>query len=161
MTKPRPAGLDRPSTVKIIKSMSAFHVWLYRTSRGRLGRKWRVGSALRHGVPICLLTTTGKKTGLPRTAPLLHMADGDRVVLVASQGGLPSNPQWYRNLLANPDVQIEVGRTRRRMRARTADPGERAQLWPRLVAMYRDFASYQEWTDREIPVVICEPISAH
>lgn len=159
MTKPRPAGLDRPSTVKIIKWMSATHLWIYRRSGGRLGRTWRVGSALRHGVPICLLTTTGRKSGQPRTAPLLHMADGDRVVLVASQGGLPSNPQWYRNLLADPAVTIQIGRSTRSMRAHPADAAERAVLWPRLVELYRDFASYQEWTDREIPVVVCEPAS--
>jgi deazaflavin-dependent oxidoreductase (nitroreductase family) len=156
-TKPRPKGLDRPSTTTIIKWMSAAHTRLYRLSGGRLGRKWHVGSAFRRGVPICLLTTTGRTSGLPRTAPLLHMADGDRVVLVASQGGLPGNPQWYRNLLANPDVEVQLGRSRRRMTARTAGPDERAQLWPRLVAMYRDFESYQSWTRREIPVVICEP----
>ncbi|MDT4935397.1 MAG: hypothetical protein QOK11_3289 [Pseudonocardiales bacterium] len=158
MTKRRPAGLDRPSTAKIIKSMSAFHVWIYRVSGGRLGRKWRVGSALRSGVPICLLSTTGKRSGLPRVAPLLYMADGERVVVVASQGGLPTNPQWYRNLQADPEVQVEFRGNRRRMLARTASAEERAQLWPRLVAMYRDFESYQAWTDREIPVVICEPV---
>lgn len=158
MTKPKPAGLDRPSTARIIRRMSALHVWLYRASGGRLGRTWRVGSALRRGVPICLLTTTGASTGLPRVAPLLHMADGDRVVVVASQGGLSSHPQWYRNLQADPDVEVEFRGRRRRLRARTADQHERAQLWPRLVAMYADFAAYQEWTEREIPVVICEPV---
>jgi deazaflavin-dependent oxidoreductase (nitroreductase family) len=86
------------------------------------------------------------------------MADGERVVVVASQGGLPTNPQWYRNLQADPEVQVEFRGNRRRMLARTANAEERAQLWPRLVAMYRDFESYQAWTDREIPVVICEPV---
>jgi F420H(2)-dependent quinone reductase len=159
MTKPRPAGLDRPITMKIIKGMSRYHVWLYRTTRGRLGRKWRVGSALRRGVPICLLTTVGRRSGLPRTVPLLHLADGDRVVLVASQGGLPTNPQWFYNVQVNAEVEVEYGRRRRQMRARTASPDERARLWPRLVELYRDFASYQTWTDREIPVVICEPLT--
>lgn len=157
--KAKPKGLDRPSTARIIKVMSRAHTWLYRTSRGRLGRKWHVGSALRRGVPICLLTTTGRSSGLPRTVPLLQMADGERVILVASQGGLPTHPQWYRNLQAEPAVQVEFRGRSRQMRARTAEPGEREQLWPRLVAMYADFASYQEWTDREIPVVICEPLT--
>lgn len=157
MVKARPAGLDRPSTTKIIKAMSSAHRWLYTRSGGRLGKKWHVGSALRKGVPICLLTTTGRVSGEPRTVPLLHMPDGERVVLVASKGGLPTNPQWYGNLLAEPRVHVQVGRRRREMRARPADATERALLWPRLVEMYRDFESYQQWTDREIPVVICEP----
>ena len=157
--KSRPKGLDNPSTVKIIKWMSSVNTWIYRRSRGRIGTTWRVGSALRHGVPICLLTTTGRKTGQPRTVPLLHLADGDNVVVVASQGGLPDDPQWYRNLVANPEVSVQFGRTTRRMRARTAAPAERAQLWPKLTTLYADFDNYQSWTEREIPVVICEPAS--
>ena len=122
-TKPRPKGLDKPTvTAKIIKGMSTAHTFLYTKSGGRLGRKWRVGSALRHGVPICLVTTIGRKTGQPRTIPLLHLPDGDRVILVASQGGLPTNPQWYGNLVANPKVEVRrVGRNHPRlMIARTA-----------------------------------------
>jgi len=155
--KPKPKGLDRPSTKKIIKTMSAVHIRLYKATGGRLGKKWHVGSAVFKGVPICLLTTTGAKTNLPREVPLLYMDDGERVILVASQGGLPDNPQWYRNILANPDVEVRVGRRVRPMRARVAAPDERAALWPRLVDLYADFASYQTWTDREIPVVICVP----
>jgi F420H(2)-dependent quinone reductase len=156
--KAKPKGLDRPSTVKIIKAMSTAHTWLYRRTGGRLGRKWHVGSALRRGVPVCLLTTTGRKSGLPRTVPLLHMADGEDAVLVASQGGLPTNPQWYYNVLAEPAVTVQIGRRTRAMRARVADAGERAVLWPRLVRLYADYENYQSWTDREIPVVICEPV---
>lgn len=155
--KPKPKGLDRPSTVRIIKTMSAAHTWLYRRSNGRLGKKWHVGSALRKGVPVCLVTTTGRKSGEPRTVPLLHMADGDNVILVASQGGLPTNPAWYLNLRTHPEVTVQLGRTNRRMRARTADAAERERLWPKLLEVYADYASYQTWTDREIPVVICEP----
>jgi deazaflavin-dependent oxidoreductase (nitroreductase family) len=155
--KKRPKGLDSPATVKIIKWMSALNVWLYRKTNGRIGRTWRVGSALRHGVPVCLITTTGRKTGQPRTVPLLYMPDGDNVIFVASQGGLPQNPQWYRNLVADPTVTVQIGRGTRTMHARTADPGERARLWPRLTALYADFDSYQTWTEREIPVVICAP----
>jgi deazaflavin-dependent oxidoreductase (nitroreductase family) len=157
MTKPRPNGLDKPITTKIIKGMSTAHTWLYKTSGGRLGRKWRVGSALRHGVPICLVTTIGRKSGEPRTVPLLHLPDGNRMILVASQGGLPTNPQWYGNIVANPKVEIRVGRTTRTMIAHTANPEQRAALWPKLVAAYSDFANYDAWTEREIPVIVCEP----
>jgi len=156
--KPRPNGLDKPSTVKVIKAMSAAHTWLYTKSGGRIGRKWRVGSAMRHGVPICLLTVTGRKSGEPRTVPLLHVPDGDRVLLVASQGGLPTNPQWYANLVANPNVEIRVGRRSQKMIARTATGDERAQLWPKAVAAYSDFDNYAAWTEREIPLVVCEPV---
>ena len=116
-----------------------------------------MGSALRAPVPVCLVTTTGRKTGEPRTVPLLHLPEGDRVLLVASQGGLPSHPQWYKNVLADPNVTVQVGRRTRQMTAREATPRERAELWPRLVERYSDFASYQANTSRVIPVVICEP----
>jgi deazaflavin-dependent oxidoreductase (nitroreductase family) len=156
-TKPKPKGLDRPSTKRIIKTMSVVHTWMYRASGGRLGKKWHVGSALFKGVPICLLTVTGARSGQPRTVPLLYMRDGERLVFVASQGGLPTNPQWYRNVQAHPEVTVQIGRSVRAMRARPASPDERAALWPRLVDLYADFASYQSWTDREIPVVLAEP----
>lgn len=155
--KKKPKGLDRPSTVRVIKVLSAANTWLYRKTAGRIGGTWRIGSAARHGVPICLLTTIGRKSGEARTVPLCYLADGDRVVLVASQGGLPAHPQWYRNLVADAHVEVQVGRSRRRMTARTAAPDERAALWPRLVELYADYDSYQSWTQREIPVVICEP----
>lgn len=158
--KERPKQLDSPVVPKIIKAMARVHVWLYRKTAGRLGSKWRVGSAFPRGVPTCLLTTTGRVSGQPRTAPLLYLADADQVVLVASQGGLPRDPQWYRNLVEHPDVVVQTGGDVREMRARTARDEERAKLWPRLVALYRDFDAYQSWTDRVIPVVICEPRQA-
>jgi deazaflavin-dependent oxidoreductase (nitroreductase family) len=152
-----PKGLDSPIVPKILKVMSRLNIAAYRATGGRVGGTWRLGSAFRKGVPICLLTTRGRKTGRPRTQPLLYMPDGDRVVVVASQGGLPKDPLWYLNLRADPRVTVQVRRDVRRMRARTASPDERAALWPRLVALYADFDKYQSWTDREIPVVICEP----
>jgi deazaflavin-dependent oxidoreductase (nitroreductase family) len=158
MTKPKPKGLDRPSTTRVIKLMSRVHTRMYRVTGGRLGKNWRVGSAVRQPVPVCLLTTVGRKSGQPRTVPLVFMRDGDDVVLVASKGGLPENPQWYGNVKANPAVEIEIGKQRSKYTARAASADERSVLWPRLVEMYADFASYQTWTDREIPVVICEPI---
>ncbi|MCT1641589.1 nitroreductase family deazaflavin-dependent oxidoreductase [Dietzia cinnamea] len=137
--------------------MSRVNTWAYRVSGGRLGGSWRVGSALRAPVPVCLLTTTGRKSGEPRTVPLLHFPDGDRVLLVASQGGLPKHPQWYLNVLADPAVTVQVGRRSRAMTAREATSAERDELWPRLVERYADFADYQANTSRVIPVIICEP----
>ncbi len=97
------------------------------------------------------------KSGKPRTLPLLYLEDGDRVVLVASQGGMPRHPVWYLNLQANPDCEVQIGNTVRKMRARTASPEEKKELWPRLVAMYPSYDDYQKRTTREIPVVILEP----
>lgn len=156
--KPKPKGLDRPSTVRIIKVMSRVNTRLYRISGGRLGKKWRMGAAFRKPIPICLLTTTGRKSGQQRTVPLVFLPDGANIVLVASQGGLPNNPQWYYNIKANPAVHIEIGKQRTDYNARIAAADERAQLWPKLLELYADFAAYQSWTDREIPVVICEPV---
>lgn len=146
-----------PWVVGVIKVMSRVNTWAYRVSGGRLGGSWRVGSALRAPVPVCLLTTTGRRSGEPRTVPLLHFPDGDRVLLVASQGGLPKHPQWYLNVLADPAVTVQVGRRSRAMTAREATSAERDELWPRLVERYADFADYQANTSRVIPVIICEP----
>lgn len=152
----RPAGLDSPLVPKILRLTSRAQVWLYRQTGGRIGGKWRVGSAFPKGIPVLLLTTIGNKTGLRRTTPLLYIEDGPRLVIVASQGGLPRHPGWYFNLKANPNVEVEVGREIRAMRARDATAEERAVLWPRLVAHYWDFEQYQAWTERTIPVVLLE-----
>jgi deazaflavin-dependent oxidoreductase (nitroreductase family) len=135
-----------------IRILSALNTWVYRTSGGKIG-----GRFLR-GAPVCLLTTTGRKSGQQRTAPLLYLADGERVVLVASKGGMAKHPVWYLNLVANPNCTVEIGREKRPMRAHTASADEKAALWPRLVAMYRDYEDYQARTDREIPVVVLAPI---
>ena len=108
-------------------------------------------------MPTLLLDHRGRTSGTTYTTPLLYLLDGPDVVVVASQGGLPRDPQWYRNLVAQPDTQVQIRSEVRRVRARTATPEERAALWPRLVELYSDFANYQRWTDREIPVVICAP----
>ncbi|WP_316043357.1 nitroreductase family deazaflavin-dependent oxidoreductase [Actinomadura sp. CNU-125] len=149
--------LDSAFGAKAMKALSRAHVELYRVTDGRLGATWRFGAAFPGGVPVCLLTTRGRKTGRERTLPLVCMPDGDRVLLVASQGGLPRHPLWYLNLCADPRVVVRLRGDVRRMRARAAAPDERAELWPRVVAFYADYGNYQSWTDREIPVVVCEP----
>ncbi|GAA4490105.1 nitroreductase family deazaflavin-dependent oxidoreductase [Rhodococcus olei] len=151
----RPPLLDTKLTRVVIKWMSKSNVVAYRATGGRIGGKWRVGSAAKNGLPICLLTTTGRKSGEPRVSPLLFLEDGDRVVLVASQGGQPKNPLWYLNLTSDPNVTIQIRSRTRKLVAHVADDEERAQLWPKLVAMYPEFDDYQSWTDRKIPVVVC------
>ena len=160
MTTPpaKPKGLDAPATVKIIKWMSKANVARYLASVGRLVSKWRVGSAFPRGLPICLLTTTGRKSGEERISPLLFLEDGENVIRVASQGGLPKNPMWYLNIKADPVVTVQIKSRIRSMKARVAAEDERARLWPMLRAMYPDFDNYQAWTDRVIPVIVCEPL---
>jgi deazaflavin-dependent oxidoreductase (nitroreductase family) len=155
--RPKPQGLDKPLATRIIKVMSRVNTRLYRATGGRVGKNWRIMAGFKKPVPICLLTTTGRKTGQPRTVPLCFLQDGENIVLVASQGGLPTNPQWFGNIRANPAVEIEIGKKRRAYKAREATGSERDRLWPQLVDLYADYASYQAWTDRQIPVVVCEP----
>jgi deazaflavin-dependent oxidoreductase (nitroreductase family) len=152
----RPVGLDHPIVPKVMRAISRANVWLYQRTGGRLGGTWRVGSAFPRGVPILLLTTMGRKSGEPRTTPLLFLEDAGKYVVVASQGGLPKDPLWYLNVRADPHVRVQVGPRSMAMRAREASVDERAQLWPRLVAHYADFETYQAWTERTIPVVLLE-----
>lgn len=153
----RPGGLDSPWTVTAIKYMARVQVAVFRLTNGRVGNTWRVGAGWRKPVPTLLLDHVGRRSGTRFTTPLLYLEDGPDLVVVASQGGLPKNPQWYLNLLAHPDTEVHLPREVRRVRARVADPEERAALWPRLVDLYADFEKYARWTDREIPVVVLEP----
>jgi deazaflavin-dependent oxidoreductase (nitroreductase family) len=154
---PRPSQLDSSVVPKAIKLMSRVQTWTYRRTSGRIGAKWRVGAGFRKPVPTLLLEHVGRRSGRTYTTPLLYLERDADVVVVASQGGLPDNPQWYHNLCATPEATVQIRRERRPVLARTAGPEERAALWPRLVDLYADFASYQAWTEREIPVVILTP----
>ncbi|HUG08658.1 MAG TPA: nitroreductase/quinone reductase family protein, partial [Acidimicrobiia bacterium] len=107
---------------------------------------------------MLLLTTRGHVSGRAHTVPLLYLRDGRALVVIASYGGRPDPPTWYRNLLADPRVGVQVRHRRREMTARTARPSERAVWWPRVVAAYENYATYQSRTDREIPVVLLEPV---
>lgn len=153
----RPKQLGSPAVQSLIKVGSRLNTRLYQATGGRLGKYWRVGAGFGKPVPVCLLTTTGRKTGEARTAPLIFLRKGDTFILVASQGGLPKNPAWYLNLVADPKVTIQLGKETFALTARTASDAERAELWPELVAAYADFDTYAAWTERTIPVVICEP----
>jgi len=132
----------------VIRIMSLANVWLYRATGGRVGGKFL------RGAPVLLLTTTGRKSGEKRVAPVLYLRDGERFVVVASKGGFANHPAWYLNLEAHPDAELEVGAERIPVRARRASDDEKAALWPKLTAMYRDFDDYQGRTERNIPVMV-------
>ena len=156
-TPDRPAQLDSPAVKTVMKYAARAQVWCYRRTNGRIGAKWRVGAGFRKPVPTLLLDHVGRKSGTRFTTPLLYLDDDPNLVVVASQGGMAKNPQWFHNLKAHPDTQVQVRAELRRVHARVATEAERAALWPRLVDLYADFANYQAWTDRVIPVVILEP----
>ena len=154
----RPPGLDSPWTVTFIKYMAKAQVLAFRATNGRVGRTWRIGAGASKPVPTLLLDHVGRKSGKRFTTPLLYLEDGEDLVVVASQGGLPHDPQWFHNLMARPETTVRVARDGvRSVRARVAEGEERAQLWPRLVELYADFEKYARWTEREIPVVVLEP----
>ncbi|MFL5927229.1 MAG: nitroreductase family deazaflavin-dependent oxidoreductase [Gaiellaceae bacterium] len=126
------------------------HVRRYRETGGEVGHIWKKGSK------TLLLTTKGRKTGEPRTTPLIYENDGDRYVIVASKGGAPEDPGWYRNLSQDAEVQVQVKDDVFRARARTADGDERERLWKLAAQQWPDYDAYQQRTDREIPVVVLE-----
>jgi len=134
-----------------MRVMSAVNTWIYRLSGGRIGAKWM------YGAPILLLTTVGRRSGEKRTAPLLYIGDGERLVLVGSKGGMSRDPLWVRNIEANPNVDIEIGAKKRAMTARRGTSEEKAHYWPALCKMYPDYADYQARTVRDIPVLILDP----
>jgi deazaflavin-dependent oxidoreductase (nitroreductase family) len=125
----------------------AEHVRVYRETDGERGYDWR-------GTTILLLTTTGRKSGEERTTPLIHRTDGDRFVVIASKGGAPEHPDWYLNLTENPEIEIQVKGERFPVEATTAEGEERERLWKLLNEDWPDYDSYQQKTDREIPVVV-------
>ncbi len=130
------------------------HQWLYEHSDGRIG-------ATLGGRPMLLLRTIGRPTHQPRTAALLYVRDGDAYAVIASKGGSPRHPGWLHNLIANPEVEIQVGRERIPVRARVAKGKERSRLWAAADEMNRGlYSEYQSRTRRVIPVVVLEPISA-
>jgi len=126
------------------------HVKRYLETDGEEGHEWR------RGAPILLLTTTGRKSGRKITKALIYQPNGDDYLVVASRGGAPNHPEWYLNLEANPEVEVQVRGDRFKARARTATPEEKPDLWRRMVAVWPDYAEYQKRTDRPIPVVILE-----
>jgi deazaflavin-dependent oxidoreductase (nitroreductase family) len=128
------------------------HVERYRETNGEVGYIW-------NGVPTLLLTTTGRKSGEARTNALIFGRDGDDYLVVASMGGAPSDPNWYRNLQAQPSAEIQVRADRIRVTSRTADDVEKARLWKIMTDGWPNYDVYQSRTDRVIPVVVLSPVS--
>lgn len=109
-------------------------------------------------VPSLLLTTTGRKSGEKYVFPLFYGRDRGSYIVVASKGGAPEHPGWYRNLVANPDVEVQVGTEKLKAKARTAAGDERARLWEKALKFWPPYADYQKKTERQIPVVVLDPI---
>ena len=136
-----------------LKYFSRAHIAVYQRTNGRLGAKllW---------FPAALLTTTGRKSGEPRTTATLCLRDGAKVILPASFGGREGNPMWYLNLKANPEVLVQVRDEHLEMTARDATDEECRRYWPVLIRMYPPYRGYRDATDRVIPLVVCEPVQA-
>lgn len=125
----------------------AEHVRVYRETAGQRGYDWR-------GTTILLLSTEGRSSGEPRTTPLIHRTDGENWVVVASKGGAPEHPSWYRNLESNPEASIQVRDEEIPVRASTAEGDERARLWSLMAEVWPAYDEYAAKTEREIPVVV-------
>jgi deazaflavin-dependent oxidoreductase (nitroreductase family) len=135
----------------IFKTVGSVHRALFQVSKGKLGGK---GS----GMPVLMLTTTGRKSGEKRTTMLTSpLQDDDKIVIVASKGGDDRHPDWFLNLRDHPKVEVTMGGVAKAMTARVADGDEKAELWPRIVADHDNYAGYQRKTERDIPVVVLEP----
>jgi F420H(2)-dependent quinone reductase len=149
---PAPPTFPPPGSIraKLVNQTTRLNVLAYRLSGGRLG-------GTMDKLPVLLLEHVGRKSGQRRIAPLLYLADGDDLVIVASRGGSDAPPAWWLNLKASPRTTVELGRERREVVARQATTEEKERLWPQLVAGYRHYATYQQRTDREIAVVILSP----
>ena len=126
------------------------HVDRYLATDGKEGHDWQ-------GTQTLILTTTGRKSGAKRLTPLIYGEQGVNYLIVASNGGAAAHPDWYFNLEANPEVEIQVWGDKMHARARTATPAEKAEWWPIVLAEWPDYDEYQKKTDRPIPLVVIEP----
>lgn len=126
------------------------HVRKYEETGGKVGHDW-------NDTQVLILHAKGRKSGVERKSPLIYGRDGDDFLIVASKGGAPSHPDWYLNLMANPNTTIQVWSDLVPVTARTATPDEKKRLWPTMTAQWPDYDAYQQRTDRDIPLVILSP----
>ncbi len=141
---------DAPYQQPDITLLGEEHVRRYQETDGEVGYIW-------NGATTLLLTTTGRTTGQARTTPLIFARDGDDYLVVASMGGAPQDPNWYKNLTVNPDAHIQVRGEHLDVRARTATKDEKPRLWDIVAAQWPNYDVYQTRTEREIPVVVLTP----
>ncbi len=147
-----PPPVPKPGSLGL-RAMNLFTgatVTLYRMTGGRVGGKMT-------GAPVLLLDHVGRKSGKHRTTPLIYLAEGNDLAIVASRGGSDATPAWWLNLQASPATTVQVGHERRDVVARQATPDEQARLWPGLTAIYPDYDVYKTRTEREIPVIVLSP----
>ncbi len=139
-------------------SWIAKHIELYKTDPEK-AHMWDSGAAGGTGpLPTLLLTTTGRKSGKPRALPLIYGKDGDSYVIIASKGGMPTHPVWYLNLEAKPECELMVGLKAVSARARIVDGEERTRIWKMMAEIYPPYLDYQKATEREIPVIVLDPV---
>jgi deazaflavin-dependent oxidoreductase (nitroreductase family) len=145
----RPYQTAMPTTD--ISLLGDEHVRVYRETDGEKGYLW-------NGAPILLFTTKGRKSGQPRTIPIIFTPHGDSWVIIASKGGSPTHPVWYLNILDDPKVEVQVKGDRYEARARTAVSPEREEIWAEALKIWPSYDIYQSRTTRQIPVVVIEPV---
>lgn len=136
---------------RFMRWYTRLNIWVFKVTNGRLWKNFP------GGYPICVVGTTGAKTGKRREIALIHLPYEDGVLLVASQGGMEKNPVWYYNVAANPDIDVLFAGKTRELVARQVSDDEKRDLWPHLLTLYPDFDEYQARTDRNIPVFVCRP----
>jgi deazaflavin-dependent oxidoreductase (nitroreductase family) len=159
----RSEGVQRMTEAKLAPNLPEWmveHANRYLSSGGTDGHIYKMTQPGRPEitVPSLLLTTTGRKSGKKYIFPLFYGKAGDSYFVVASKGGAPQHPGWYRNILANPDVEVQAGTAKIKARARTATGEERARLWEKSLEFWPPYADYQQKTEREIPVVVLDPV---
>jgi F420H(2)-dependent quinone reductase len=135
----------------MLKVIVSVMVFLYRSTGGRIGGRIQ-------GLPVLLLTTTGRKSGKPRTVPLGYLRDGSTYVIIASYGGLPRHPAWFFNLQSHPEATIQAKKVQMQVRAELANPEKKRELWARLLEVAPGYANYQKRTSRDIPMVILHSV---
>ena len=133
------------------RAATRLHARLYRLTGGRFLPRWA------EGMPVLSLTTTGRKSGKPRSTTIIYYEDGEQLVVMPSNAGTDATPAWWLNLQANPEAEVQLGNERRRVRARRATPEEAERLWPRMCESYSGFEDYQAFTEREQPIVVLDP----
>src|SRR6204780_2337378 len=150
--------MTEPSKPSTLPDWISDHLARYLATDGADGYLWDASLGGGQGlIPTLLLTTVGRRSGRALTMPLIFGRSGPDYVVVASKGGAPTHPAWYLNLQSNPEVRVQVKGEKFAAHAHTADPAERATLWPLMVQIYGPYALYQTKTDRQIPVVVLKP----